>query len=118
MSFRVGFQHAHPAKVHHSVLVLRRRPVLVLVIVLEKNIAVAEPIFDGDRRDVYRLLMVDFGCSFDFPVELRHTSMAARSLHAERVHALKLDGSVDSFADTIDRQLWIRLHAREEVDRR
>ncbi len=42
----------------------------------------------------------------------------ARSLHAERVHALKLDGSVDSFADTIDRQLWIRLHAREEVDRR
>ncbi len=68
-SFRVGFQPGHPVKTHHTVLVLRRQPVLVIVI--EKNIAIAEPLFGHDRRAVHGLLMEYVGFSFDFPVELR-----------------------------------------------
>ncbi len=66
--FSSGFQYAHRAKIHHIVLVLRRKPVLVIAIALEKNIAIAEPIFDRDRRGVYRPLMEYFGFFFDTAV--------------------------------------------------
>lgn len=39
----------------------------------------------------------------------------ARSQHVGLVNVAKLDGSVDSISDTIDRDLWTRLHAKDEI---
>jgi len=69
VSFRVDFQRAHSVKARRS----------VLVPVLEKNIAIAEPLFDHDRRNVDHLSTEYPGSSFDCPVELRKTTMEASS---------------------------------------
>ena len=39
----------------------------------------------------------------------------ARSQHPSVVNVARLDGSVDSISDTIDQQLWTRLHAKDEI---
>ncbi|NQT15985.1 MAG: DUF1559 domain-containing protein [Planctomycetes bacterium] len=39
----------------------------------------------------------------------------ARSQHVNLVNVVKLDGSVDTIADTIEREVWTRLHASDEL---
>jgi len=39
----------------------------------------------------------------------------ARSQHPGLVNALRLDGSVESIDDAIDRELWVRLHSYDEL---
>ncbi len=40
----------------------------------------------------------------------------SRSLHADSVHVLKLDGSVSHMSNSIDRQIWIDLHANDKLN--
>jgi prepilin-type N-terminal cleavage/methylation domain-containing protein len=53
-------------------------------------------------------------CSSVSPVPANWAA-TARSQHVHLVNVLKLDGSVDSIADTITPELWTRLHARDEL---
>ena len=39
----------------------------------------------------------------------------ARSLHRGLVHVANLDGSVTTVSDSVDRQVWIRRHARDDI---
>ena len=71
------------------VLVLRRQPVLVLL--LESGAPMTEPIFDHDRLDVYRLSIDYFASSFTIATELNGCHRHARDQWLRAAQSIPLN---------------------------
>lgn len=59
------------------------------------------------------LQLIGMPCS-DSPIPANFAA-TARSMHAASVNVLLLDGSVQTIGDSVDQNVWIRLHSRDAV---
>ncbi|WP_010588191.1 DUF1559 domain-containing protein [Schlesneria paludicola] len=63
------------------------------------------------RHSTATLTQMGMPCSDSTPPS--NYASTARSMHVGMVHSLRLDGSVNSVSDSVDRQVWAGLHSKD-----